>query len=190
MIEVHPVTAARWDDLRDLFGPRGAYAGCWCMWWRQSRSRHASNGNAGNRRAMEELVARDVVPGLLAYEAGQAIGWCSVSPRRDFASLARSRMLRHETAEPVWSVACFYVRDGSRRRGVSRLLLDAAVQHAWAGGAATLLGYPVPGDEMEPLGTAGYMGSLELFEAAGFRRVARPGKRWIVELHPRGPGSL
>ena len=27
-----PLTPARWDDVVRLFGPRGACAGCWCMW--------------------------------------------------------------------------------------------------------------------------------------------------------------
>jgi GNAT superfamily N-acetyltransferase len=185
-LDIHPVNPARWADLCKLFGDQGAYSGCWCMWWRQSRRAHASHGSAGNRRAMEGLIRRGVVPGLLAYAAGQPVGWCSVGPRRDFASLDRSRTLRYAAAEPVWSVACFYVQAGRRRAGLSRLLLDAAVEHAWAAGAATLLGYPVPAAEMEPLGTVGFMGSLELFEAAGFRRVTRPRKRWIVELRREG----
>ena len=25
----HPVTPDRWPDLERLFGPRGAYSGCW-----------------------------------------------------------------------------------------------------------------------------------------------------------------
>jgi hypothetical protein len=29
--EVYPVTADRWPDLEALFGPKGRYAGCWCM---------------------------------------------------------------------------------------------------------------------------------------------------------------
>ncbi len=36
--EIHPLTPDRWDDLETLFGPRGAYVGCWCMFWRVSRA--------------------------------------------------------------------------------------------------------------------------------------------------------
>src|SRR5262245_14820805 len=28
---IHPLTPERWPDLEQLFGPRGACAGCWCM---------------------------------------------------------------------------------------------------------------------------------------------------------------
>jgi hypothetical protein len=36
-MEIHPLTPDRWDDFEELFGSRGAYGGCWCMWWRTTR---------------------------------------------------------------------------------------------------------------------------------------------------------
>jgi len=55
-VEVYPVTPERWRDLETLFGERGAYGGCWCMWWRISRAEFSSNGNRGNRQEMKRLV--------------------------------------------------------------------------------------------------------------------------------------
>jgi hypothetical protein len=40
-IEVHPVTPERWGDLEKLFGPSGAYGGCWCMYFRMRSSDNA-----------------------------------------------------------------------------------------------------------------------------------------------------
>ncbi len=37
-LRVYPATPKRWRDLEKLFGPRGASAGCWCMWWRVKRA--------------------------------------------------------------------------------------------------------------------------------------------------------
>src|SRR5437763_16254095 len=84
-----PVTPARWDDLVELFGwDRGAYSGCWCMWFRitqQEFSKAAPRGGAaGNRAAMKRLVGRDAVPGLLAYDGGTPVGWVSVAARAQF----------------------------------------------------------------------------------------------------------
>ena len=44
-MEFHPLTPARWPDFEKLFGPSGAYAGCWCMWWRTSRSQFEKQAN-------------------------------------------------------------------------------------------------------------------------------------------------
>jgi hypothetical protein len=37
-LEFHPATPDHWHDLEALFGERGAYGNCWCMWWRMKRS--------------------------------------------------------------------------------------------------------------------------------------------------------
>ena len=33
-LEVHPLTADRWDDLVTLFDRPGDPTGCWCMFYR------------------------------------------------------------------------------------------------------------------------------------------------------------
>jgi hypothetical protein len=33
-----PLTKERWSDFETLFGVRGACGGCWCMFWRLTRS--------------------------------------------------------------------------------------------------------------------------------------------------------
>jgi hypothetical protein len=65
-------------------------------------------------------------------------------------------------------------------------LLEGAVGHAHAMGAGVLEGYPVdPGGERIDQ-TSGYVGTVQLFEAHGFRRVGqtsgrRGGQpRWLV----------
>jgi len=47
-VEYYPVTTERWQDLETLFGPSGAYAGCWCMWWRTTRSEFGKQAGKGN----------------------------------------------------------------------------------------------------------------------------------------------
>lgn len=55
-LSFHPLTADRWRDLEQLFGPRGAVGGCWCMWWRQSSSDHDRNKGEANRLALKAIV--------------------------------------------------------------------------------------------------------------------------------------
>ena len=76
-----PLTPERWDDFEDLFGPRGAIGGCWCMWWRMKRSEFERHQGNDNRMAMRAIVLSGEVPGILAYQKEKAIGWCSVAPR-------------------------------------------------------------------------------------------------------------
>src|SRR5688572_3216500 len=104
---VKPLTPQTWPDFEELFGPRGACAGCWCMWWHLNRAEWTANKGAGNKRRMRAKVNAGEVPGLLAYVGGKPAGWCSVMPRESYAALARARMLRSIDLAPAWSAPCF-----------------------------------------------------------------------------------
>jgi GNAT superfamily N-acetyltransferase len=169
---IEPLTPARWPDLVKLFGPRGACAGCWCMWWRLARPQWTAGKGDGNRRALERYVEAGHVPGLLAYEGGEPVGWVAVEPREAYPRLSRSRTLAAVDERPVWSLTCFFVARSHRRRGLTRALVRAALRHARSRGARIVEAYPV--DRRERVADAWvYTGAASTFRALGFREVAR-----------------
>jgi len=185
VIEVRPVDADRWDDLAGLFGPSGAYSGCWCMWFRIPGAEFSRNGNAGNRAALQSLVTDGEAVGLLGYADGQPVGWCTVAPRTAYTRILRSPALKPEepTEAGVWSVPCFFTRRDRRGTGVSAAMLDAVVTHARAAGAAALEGYPVDTSSGRvPPPAELYTGTVTLFTRAGFEVHRRPatGRRVVM----------
>jgi GNAT superfamily N-acetyltransferase len=179
--DVRPVTAERWADLRDLFGPRGGYANCWCMWWRVPSREFKGERN---RAAFEQLVATGSQPGLLAYEEGRPVGWVSVAPLPEFSRVLRSRTLKPHPDDPIaqiWSINCFVVRREARGAGVATALLEAAVAHAADHGAHAVEGYPVDTHGGRMASSELYTGTLEMFRRAGFSQVeGRGGKRALM----------
>jgi GNAT superfamily N-acetyltransferase len=171
-LEFHPLTAERWPDLERLFGEHGASGGCWCMWWRLTRSQFAQQRGQKNKRALKALVDSGQIPGLLAYADGEPIAWCSVGPRETYPALERSRTLAMVDDEPVWSVVCFFVAEPFRRRGLMVPLLKAAVAYAKEHGAKIVEGYPVEPTETLS-GDSGYTGVVSAFRKAGFVEVLR-----------------
>jgi GNAT superfamily N-acetyltransferase len=114
-------------------------------------------------------------PGLLAYTDGESVGWASVAPRNEFHAIVSSPQYGPRDDErDVWSIVCFVVDKPHRRSGVAGVLLDAAVVHAFAHGAAAVEAYPHVSNGSD------YMGSLALFERAGFATVRDANKRAIV----------
>jgi GNAT superfamily N-acetyltransferase len=180
-VDVRPLTASRWPDFVDLFerrGPRGGHRnspayGCWCMFWRSRRLAHGTP----KKRAMGAIVRGGVVPGLLAYSGGEAVGWVSVSPREEYEALVRSPQYRpRDEDEGVWSIVCFVVDKPAQGSGIAGALLDAAVAYARKQGAAAVEAYPHASKPDD------YMGRLDLFRARGFRPARKTSSRAVVRL--------
>jgi GNAT superfamily N-acetyltransferase len=188
-LEFRPLTPERWGDFEALFGARGACGGCWCMFFRLTRSEFERGKGDGNRAAMKALVDGGEVPGILAYAAGEPVGWCAVAPRERYGALARSRVLAPLDASPVWSVVCFFVARPFRRRGVSERLLRAACDWAAGRGADTVEGYPTEPKKGSMPDVFAYMGLPSAFARAGFSEVARRSpQRPIVRRRSRVEG--
>jgi GNAT superfamily N-acetyltransferase len=173
-LQFYPATPDRWKDLEALFGPKGACAGCWCMFWRLSRPQFTKGQGESNRRALKTIVNSGEVPGIIAYDGEQPIGWCSISPRENFASLERSRTLARIDDKPTWSIVCFFVDRTHRRQRVMEKLLKAAVKYAKANGAKVVEGYPVtPTSSTRLPAWDSFRGVTSVFVKAGFEEVAR-----------------
>ncbi len=173
MTTLHPLTPENWSDFEKLFGPRGACGGCWCMYWRLTRSQYEDQHGIYNRRSLKALVESGSIPGILAYEDGEPVGWCSIAPRDEFPTLSRSRILKPVDDQPVWSVVCFFVARKQRRRGLTVQLLKAAIEYTRSKGAKVIEGYPVEPKTGKSPDVFVYTGISSAFKQAGFVEVLR-----------------
>lgn len=194
-VECHPLTADRWQDLEQLFGPRGATGGCWCMYWRLPRTQFAAHKGEGTKQAFRHLVESGDIVGLLAYAKGEPVGWCAIAPRESYPVLERSRILKRTDAAPVWSVVCFFVSKSFRGKGLTPVLLRAAVDYAAHHGAQIVEGYPVDPKTPRIPAVFAWTGLASAFRQAGFvevlrRSETRPIMRYVVNPLPRSlPGG-
>ena len=186
-VEVLPATAERFDDVVAVLGCTDT-APCCCQYWRMSAGDYNRATLAERRAALRAQTAEVPPPGMLAYVEGEAVGWCGLGVRERMQRLVRSRTIPKLDDVPVWSIFCFTVRTGYRRRGVARALLAGLIAYARQEGVPALEAYPVETDGARIHGTAAYVGTTGMFEAAGFRRVLetdarsdhRP--RWLMRL--------
>ncbi len=184
MMTIVDAGADRWDDLAELMGERGDPSRCWCQYYRSEGS-YEHESRQRNRAAMRRQVTTATVPhGVLAYDGRRPVGWCAVAPRDDYPRLKRMQAARGTHGEDgLWSVTCFVVRVGHRRKGVAAQLLRAAVDFARRHGARIVEAYPVDAS-VRPTGSSGlFQGPLSMYLHAGFIEVARPSaSRSVVRL--------
>ena len=177
-LEIHPLTRERLPDLAALFGQGGDPKWCWCASFRV-RGMTFRNASARENRAVLEAAVDELdgrAPGLIAYRDGEAIGWVSVGPRDDYERLQHSKILAPIDDRPAWSIVCFVVGRKARGQGVASALLEAAVDYARQHGATLLEAYPVETDGGRIPSANAYMGTLGMFERAGFAVVER--RQW------------
>jgi GNAT superfamily N-acetyltransferase len=179
-LDFHPLTADRWNDLEKLFGKHGACGGCWCMWWRLTRTQFNKQKGEANRMALKQIVANGEPPGILAYDKGEPVAWCSVAPRETYGTLERSRTLKKIDDKPVWSVVCFFTAKPYRNKGLTVKLLRAAIEYAKTKGGKIVEGYPVDPQSGRLPDPFVYTGLLQSFLKAGFKEVSRSSKTRIV----------
>jgi len=172
-----PLTAQTWPDFVLLFEEHGPQQGCWCMYWRIRRAECQRQFGEDNKLAFKKIVESGKVPGILAYIDGQPVGWCSIAPREDFTVLDRSPTLKRVDYQAVWSVVCFFIAKAYRRRGLTGILILAAIEYAREQGAKIVEAYPLRTEIVKYLPYERFMGSESTFEQAGFQVVARRSDR-------------
>jgi len=166
-----------WPDFAALFEGKGGPSYCWCMAWRPLTPADRTGPAGKRRKAMEALVEEGVPVGLLAYEAGTPVGWCSIAPRETYRPLGGPE----SPGERVWSIACFYIPRERRGEGIGEKLLIAAIAHAKREGATVIEAYPVDPDSP----SYRFMGFVDLFSRNGFEEVGRAGsRRHVMRLTP------
>jgi GNAT superfamily N-acetyltransferase len=186
-LRIVPLTPECWPQFEDLLGQQGPCSRCWCMYWRIGPAYRRQTPQA-NREAFHCVIRNGPPPGLLAFEGDLAVGWCQVTPRDALPWLDKVKQLRRVDEVPVWSISCFYIRKGYRRRGITAALTEAAIDAAKQAGAPALEAYPLDAELTPSASSTGYAST---FLRAGFKLLTRRvSPRPIMRIDLRTQDSL
>lgn len=189
-IRVVAAHEASWEDLQRVFGSRGQARKCQCQRYKLSAKESFASFPAAERahRLRQQTgsgdPAGDRTSGLLAYASEEPAGWCALEPRPAYTGLVRSGQVpwagrsENRSDPTVWALTCLFTRAGFRKRGISRALVLASVEHARRSGARALEAYPITTTNVivEEL----HVGLERVFAVAGFNVVSRPTTRRCV----------
>lgn len=184
-IRIVDVTPDSWKQIEELFGSNGACGGCWCMSWRIAKEDKWNDikGIEAKKR-FKQLITSGLAHGALAFSGDEAIGWCSFDKRIDYLKLDRAPSLKCNDAENVWSIPCFFIKKGYRKKGVAAALLNHAVNSMRKQNIKIIEGYPVKVEKELPAAFV-WTGTLSLFEKEGFEVVTnKKGKQRVRKIFP------
>lgn len=181
-ITVRPATS--FPDVCTLLAPRNRDStNCFCLSYRVPHQQNAAMRGPARFDFVENLMAASELPiGVLAYDGDTVVGWAAIAPRTH-TTYDRGRTIPRLDDLDVWSLWCLRTRPGHRKQGITGRLIEGATRFAFEHGAPAVESYPVDsgGERIEP--TMAYMGTVPMFEAAGYARAGETSS--VITGRPR-----
>jgi len=186
MVMITPLSPALAGDFFSFFdlvafSDNPEWQKCYCCFFHHDPATGDWEARSGaeNRETAERYIMSGALKGFLAFSDGEVVGWCNANDREGYSLLRAERELweGERGGAKVCAIVCFLVSPGNRRRGIARLLLDAACADYSSRAYDFIEAYP----RKDVLTAAShYHGPLSLYKAAGFVVHREFDTYWIV----------
>ncbi len=168
-ITVKPLSPALLEDYliffdNDAFADNPHWAACYCRChhFDHKKCDFDSTKAEENRTAVIDLIKNGTLRGYLAYDGDKPIGWVNANHRNNFTAIPYEKI---DNTENIGSLMCFIISKDYRRKGIAKMLLNAACDGFKRQGLNFAEGYPVldvEGDDKN------YHGPLSFYLSTGF----------------------
>ena len=140
---VRPLSSATWDAFADLAERHnGVWGGCWCTWFHTMHDEKTFDA-ADNRALKERLVNEGRAHAALVFAGDEAVAWCQFGSPQELPNMKHRKEYEAELDRlPDYRLTCFFVDKRYRRRGVSALALQGALDQIAKAGGGVVEAYP------------------------------------------------
>jgi len=178
---VRPLAPATWDAFADLAERHnGVWGGCWCTWFHTMHDEKTFDA-ADNRALKERLVNEGRAHAALVFAGDEAVAWCQFGSPQELPNMKHRKEYEAELDRlPDYRLTCFFVDKRYRRRGVSALALQGALDQIAKAGGGVVEAYPQDTGGKKITASFLYSVTRSLFEQAGFSYVRPKGKNHTV----------
>lgn len=161
-----------------MFGHAPHWASCFCRYYHLSCSQEEwqeRSAEVNRNEAIEEIKAGRM-KGYLAFHNEKCVGWLNANDIKAYPGVMAEAQKRMET-EGLALAICFVIAADYRNQGISKLLLQYAMDDLKNRGFDRLLAMPVDRpDKPETM----YRGVKSSYEALGFRTLESDGAVHIM----------
>ena len=178
---VRALGADTWDAYAALIDRHnGVWGGCWCLAFHPD-SPERGRSLAGNRALKQRLVDEGQAHAALVFDGERAVGWCQYGSPEELPRITHRKEYDALLVEPAdYRLTCFFVDRDYRRRGVSAVAAQGALDLIAEAGGGVVEGYPSDVGDKKVSGSFLYNGTRSLFERAGFEYQRPKGKNHCV----------
>lgn len=183
-LTIRPLAPDTWDAFAALVDRHnGIFGGCWCTWFHPDCPERGS-GAAGSRAMKKHYVEQGRAHAALVMDADRAVAWAEFGPPAELPNIHHRKQYDAERGEdpPVdFRITCIFIDKEYRRRGITHLALDGALDLIAQAGGGVVEGYPQDLSDGRRVGNSFlYNSTRALYEAHGFSYVRPKGKGHTV----------
>ena len=178
---VKPLGPDTWDDFAALAERHnGVWGGCWCTWF-HTMAAEKERTSEGNRLLKQRLVRDGAAHAALVFDGDLAVAWCEYGKPDELPNIYHRKEYQAGLDRlPDYRITCFFVDRSYRRKGVSRVALDGALELIAPAGGGVVEAYPHDIGGKKVSASFLYNGTRTLFEQAGFAYVRSKGAKNCV----------
>ena len=171
---VRALSPDTWDGFAGLAQRHnGVFGGCWCTYFHTMHSEKTFDAD-DNRSLKRRLVEEGRAHAALVYDGDEAVAWCEYGSPEELPNIYHRKQYEEELDLVAdYRITCIFVDRRYRRKGLSAVALQGALDLISEAGGGVVEGYPhdTQGKKKSVL----YNGTRTLFERAGFTFVRSKG---------------
>jgi hypothetical protein len=142
---VKPLDANTWDGFAGLAQRHnGVFGGCWCTFFHTMHSEKTFDAD-DNRSLKRRLVEEGRAHAALVYDGDDAVAWCEYGSPEELPNIYHRKQYEEELEldlVPDYRITCIFVDRRYRRKGLSAVALQGALDLISEAGGGVVEGYP------------------------------------------------
>ena len=179
---IKPLSTETWDAFAGLVERHnGIFGGCWCTWFHTLGADKDENRTYESNRELKRcLVNEGRAQAALVLDGDEAVAWAQYGSLEQLPNLHHRKQYEAEAdLLPDYRITCIFVDKRYRRRGMTAIALQGALELIAAAGGGVVEGYPheIAPDAKRLSSSFLYNGTRTVYERAGFEYIRSKGMK-------------
>lgn len=177
---IRALNADTWKDFERLARKHnGVWGGCWCTAFHPKSPDRGKSAEL-TRSYKERLVHEGRSHAALAFDGATCVAWCQFGPPHELPNIYHKREVESRMNMPDWRITCIFVDRDYRKRDLSTVALNGALELIRELGGGVVESYPQDTRGRRVSSSFLYNGTKQIFERAGFEYEGQKGKNHCI----------
>jgi GNAT superfamily N-acetyltransferase len=179
-LAIKALSIETWKDFEQLVQKHnGVWGGCWCTAFHPKSPEQRRSAEA-TKAYKERLVKEDSAHAALLFVGDTCVAWCQFGPPQELPNIYHRKEVESKMTLPDWRITCIFVDRDYRKKGLSFVALNGALELIKNSGGGVVESYPQDTEGRKISNSFLYNGTKEIFEKAGFTYEGKKGKNHCI----------